>query len=61
MAESLENRYGPVQALAGVAFSVRAGEVFGLLGPNLPADAVDRPRRFCPARVPRGGFRRRRR
>ena len=33
-AERLEKRYGPVQALAGVTFSVRAGEVFGLLGQN---------------------------
>jgi ABC-2 type transport system ATP-binding protein len=30
----LEKRYGDVQALAGVSFAVREGEVFGLLGPN---------------------------
>jgi ABC-2 type transport system ATP-binding protein len=30
----LEKRYGDVAALAGVAFNVREGEVFGLLGPN---------------------------
>jgi ABC-2 type transport system ATP-binding protein len=34
VAESLEKRYGSVRALAGVTFSVGAGEVFGLLGPN---------------------------
>ena len=34
VAENLEKRYGSVQALAGVSFRVREGEVFGLLGPN---------------------------
>ena len=34
VAEGLEKRYGRVQALAGVTFSVREGEIFGLLGPN---------------------------
>jgi ABC-2 type transport system ATP-binding protein len=32
--EGLEKRYGEVDALAGVSFAVREGEVFGLLGPN---------------------------
>ena len=32
--EGLEKRFGPVRALAGVSFSVGAGEVFGYLGPN---------------------------
>jgi len=32
--EGLEKRYGDVEALAGVSFSVREGEVFGLLSPN---------------------------
>jgi ABC-2 type transport system ATP-binding protein len=30
----LRKRYGDVQALDGVTFAVREGEVFGLLGPN---------------------------
>jgi ABC-2 type transport system ATP-binding protein len=32
--EQLHKRYGDVQALEGVTFSVQPGEVFGLLGPN---------------------------
>jgi ABC-2 type transport system ATP-binding protein len=32
--EELRKRYGDVQALDGVTFSVEEGEVFGLLGPN---------------------------
>jgi ABC-2 type transport system ATP-binding protein len=32
--EELRKRYGKVQALDGVTFSVQEGEVFGLLGPN---------------------------
>jgi ABC-2 type transport system ATP-binding protein len=32
--DNLTKRYGDVQALRGVSFSVQEGEVFGLLGPN---------------------------
>jgi ABC-2 type transport system ATP-binding protein len=34
VAEDLRKRYRSVQALDGVSFAVREGEVFGLLGPN---------------------------
>ena len=33
-AEALVKRFGEVQAVRGVSFSVAAGEVFGFLGPN---------------------------
>ncbi len=33
-AENLHKRYGDVEALRGVSFEIRKGEVFGLLGPN---------------------------
>jgi len=32
--ENLTKRYGDVEAVRGVSFSVRAGETFGFLGPN---------------------------
>jgi ABC-2 type transport system ATP-binding protein len=34
VAEELRKRYGEIQALDGVSFAVREGEVFALLGPN---------------------------
>ena len=32
--ENLVKNYGPIEAVRGVSFDVREGEVFGLLGPN---------------------------
>jgi ABC-2 type transport system ATP-binding protein len=32
--DSLQRRYGDIDAVAGVSFDVREGEVLGLLGPN---------------------------
>jgi ABC-2 type transport system ATP-binding protein len=32
--EGLRKSYGPIEAVAGLAFEIRPGEVFGLLGPN---------------------------
>jgi ABC-2 type transport system ATP-binding protein len=32
--ENLHKRYGKLEALAGVSFAIKKGEVFGLLGPN---------------------------
>ncbi|MFI5337306.1 MAG: ABC transporter ATP-binding protein [Opitutales bacterium] len=31
---NLEKRFGPFQAVAGISFAVRRGEIFGFLGPN---------------------------
>ncbi|HMK15964.1 MAG TPA: ATP-binding cassette domain-containing protein [Methanomicrobiales archaeon] len=33
-AENLSKRYGEIQALGGVSFSIPEGEIFGYLGPN---------------------------
>ena len=32
--EGLQKRYGDLEALRGVSFEIKSGEVFGLLGPN---------------------------
>jgi ABC-2 type transport system ATP-binding protein len=32
--ENLHKRYGQVEALRGITFEIKSGEVFGLLGPN---------------------------
>jgi sodium transport system ATP-binding protein len=34
VADGLVRRFGPVEAVAGVSFEVRPGEIVGLLGPN---------------------------
>ena len=34
LVRNLRKRYGPVEAVAGVGFSIQPGEVHGLLGPN---------------------------
>ena len=34
IAEGLRKRYGQVDALKGISFSVRPGELFGLIGPD---------------------------
>ena len=34
IAEELRKRYGQVEALKGISFSVRPGELFGLIGPD---------------------------
>jgi ABC-2 type transport system ATP-binding protein len=34
LVQDLVKRYGKVTAVNGISFSVRKGEVFGLLGPN---------------------------
>ena len=34
VADDLHKRYKSVQAMDGISFAVREGEVFGLLGPN---------------------------
>ena len=31
---NLRKRYGPLEALRGITFEIKSGEVFGLLGPN---------------------------
>lgn len=31
---NLKKRYGPIEALKGVSFTVNRGEIFGILGPN---------------------------
>ncbi|HEX6987983.1 MAG TPA: multidrug ABC transporter ATP-binding protein, partial [Bacillota bacterium] len=32
--EDLQKRFGHVEAVRGVSFEVREGEIFGFLGPN---------------------------
>jgi len=34
LAEGLKKRFGPVEAVRGVSFAVRPGEIFAFLGPN---------------------------
>src|SRR5215468_7776543 len=32
--ENLRKKYGPIEAVRGISFEVRAGEIFGLIGPD---------------------------
>src|SRR2546423_4445976 len=32
--DNLKKSYGPVEAVRGISFEVRSGEIYGLLGPN---------------------------
>jgi ABC-2 type transport system ATP-binding protein len=50
----LEKRYGDVQAVRGIDFSVAAGEVFGFLGPN-GAGKSTTIRMLCTLARPTGG------
>ena len=36
-AHNLRKFYGGAEVVAGVSFGIKAGECFGLLGPNAPA------------------------
>jgi ABC-2 type transport system ATP-binding protein len=52
--ENLERRFGAFRAVAGVSFSVRAGEIFGFLGPN-GAGKSTTIRMLCGLLAPTGG------
>ncbi len=52
--ENLERRFGDFRAVAGISFTVRAGEVFGFLGPN-GAGKSTTIRMLCGLLAPTGG------
>lgn len=52
--ENITYSYGPLRALQGVTFSVRKGEIFGLLGPN-GGGKTTVFRILCTLLVPDGG------
>jgi ABC-2 type transport system ATP-binding protein len=52
--ENLERRFGDFRAVAGISFTVRAGEIFGFLGPN-GAGKSTTIRLLCGLLAPTGG------
>lgn len=52
--EKLQKRYGEVEAVKDISFSVERGEIFGLLGPN-GAGKTTTIRCLCTLMVPDGG------
>jgi ABC-2 type transport system ATP-binding protein len=55
---SLRKRYGTVEAVKGVSFSIGRGEVFAFLGPN-GAGKTTTARMLCTLTRPDGGHARR--
>jgi ABC-2 type transport system ATP-binding protein len=51
---SLSKRYGPIEAVKDVSFSIRRGEVFAFLGPN-GAGKTTTVRMLCTLTTPGGG------
>jgi ABC-2 type transport system ATP-binding protein len=52
--DTLEKRFGPLQAVAGISFQVAPGELFGFLGPN-GAGKTTTLKMLCTLLAPSGG------